>query len=56
MEANIVQHLYGLIHEPLFQVFLDVRKAYNLLDRERFLEVLRGYGMGPNMARLLKNY
>ena len=32
MEANMDHQLTGLCHEPLFQVFLDVRKAYDSLD------------------------
>ena len=27
-----------------------------MLDRERCLELLRGYGLGPNLGRLLENY
>ena len=33
LEAKIAQHLVGLAHETLFQVFLDVRKAYDVLNR-----------------------
>ena len=32
MEANMDHQLTGLCYEPLFQVFLDVRKAYDSLD------------------------
>ena len=35
MEGKLYQHLAGLCHETLFQVFLDLRKAYDLLDRGR---------------------
>ena len=56
MEANMHQKLEGIAHEPLFQVFLYFQKAYDSLDRERCLELLRGYGMGPNLAQLLENY
>ena len=52
-EAKLVQQLVGLEHEPLFQVFLDVRKAYVSMDRRRCMEILRGYRMGQNMARLI---
>ena len=55
-EANIAQQLAGLAHKPLLQVFLDVRKAYKLLDREWCLELLRGYGMGLNLSHILENY
>ena len=33
-----------------------MREAYDLLDWERCLELLRGYGLGPNLARILENY
>ena len=56
MEVNLAQQLDGLAHNPIFQCFIDVRKAYNSLEMGRCLEVLRGYGMGPNLARLLKSY
>ena len=41
METKLEQQLAGLAHEPLFQVFLGVRKAYDLLDREQCLKRLR---------------
>ena len=56
LEAKLSQQLSGIAHQTLFLVFLDIRKAYDSLDRVKCLEVLRGYGMGPNMDRLLKSY
>ena len=56
LEAKLAQKLAGITHEPLFQVLLDVRKAYDSLDRYQRLELLRGYGMGPKLARILDNY
>ena len=56
LKAKLDQQLAGLAHDPLFQVFLDVRKAYDSLDQERCLELLRGYRMGANLDRLLDNY
>ena len=32
LEAKLAQHLAGLVHKPIFQVFLDVIKAYDSLD------------------------
>ena len=40
----------------MFQVFLDVWKAYDSLDRGRCLEIFRGYGLGPNQDHLLGHY
>ena len=46
LEAKLVQQLAGIAHEPLFQVVLDVQKAYDSLYRGRCMDILRGYVMG----------
>ena len=50
------QQLAGIVHEPLFQVFLDVRKSYDSLDRGRCMEILLAYGLGPRLQQLLQPY
>ena len=42
--------------EVLYVIFLDLTKAYDALDRSRCLEILEGYGVGPNARRLLTTY
>ena len=42
--------------KTLFQVFLDLTKAYDALDRNRVLHVLDGYGVGPQVHQLLHNF
>ena len=37
-------------------IFLDLTKVYDALDRSRCLEILEGYGVGPNARRLLTTY
>ena len=54
LKTNMVQHLAGVFKDPLFQVFLDVRKACGLLYRKICMEVLNGYGLGPKLRRLLQ--
>ena len=54
LEAKLSQKLAGIAYDNIFQVLLYVRKAYNLLDRERCLELLREYGLGPNLAFSLR--
>ena len=34
LEVKLAQQLAGLVHESLFQMFWEVRKAYNSLDRD----------------------
>ena len=52
-EDKMEQQLAGIVHVPLFQVFIDVRKAYDSLDRGRCMEIVRGYGLGPNLLWIL---
>ena len=40
----------------LFQVFLDLKKAYDTLDRGQTLLILEQYGVGPKVRRLLHNF
>ena len=42
LEEKLSQQLAGLSPKHLFQVFLDIHKAYDSLYRGRFLEVLLG--------------
>ena len=56
LEAKLLQQLAAWREEVLYVIFLDLTKAYDALDRSRCLEILEGYGVGPNARRLLKNY
>ena len=40
----------------LFEVLLDLQKAYDALDWDRFLEIVAAYGVGPSTIRLLQTY
>ena len=37
-------------------IFLDLTKAYDALDRSSSLEILKGYGVGEIVRRLLREY
>ena len=37
-------------------IFLDLHKAYDVLGRSMCLEILEGYGIGPQARKLLKIY
>ena len=50
------QQLEGIVHEPLFQVIIDVQKAYGYFDRGIYMGILRGYGLDNNLQRLLQQY
>ena len=46
LEAKLLQNLSALREEVMYMIFLDLHKAYDLLDSSRCLEILKGYGMG----------
>ena len=53
---NLVQELTSVDHNPLFLVFLDLRKAYDTVDRDRLIQTLEGYGTGPHIFGLLETF
>jgi Reverse transcriptase (RNA-dependent DNA polymerase) len=42
--------------KTLSQVFLDLSKAYDTLDRDRTIQLLQAYGVGPRSLRILENF
>ena len=53
-EVKLAQQLAYLEQQPLFGIFIDLKKAYDAMDRERCLEIMVAYGVGPNLIRLLR--
>ena len=37
-------------------IFLNLTKAYDALDSSRSLKILKGYGVGDRVRRLLQEY
>ena len=56
MEAKLVQQLAYIEQSPLYGRFLDLRKAYDAMDRGRCLQILQDCGVGPNARRLVKAF
>ena len=56
LEAKLLQQLAAMKEKVPYVIFLYLNKAYDALDRSRCLEILEGYGVGPNTRRLLKTY
>jgi hypothetical protein len=40
---------------PMYMIFLDIKKAYDTLDRERTISLLKKYGIGDNICKILEN-
>ncbi len=56
MEVKLQQQLAWVDQEPLYQIYLDLRKAYDALDRGQCLKILAGYGVRPNLLCLQKKF
>jgi hypothetical protein len=56
LEAKLAQQLAHLEQEPFYGVFLDLKKVFDAMDRERCLLILEGYGAGPNMVKPICNF
>ena len=56
LEAKLLQQLAAMREEVLYVIFLDLTKAYDALDSSRSLEILKGYGLGQRVRRLLREY
>ena len=55
-EAKLLQQLTSMRTEILYAIFMDLHKAYDALDRERYLEILEGYGVGPWSRLIICSY
>ena len=56
LEAKLAQKLAGISNKLMLQVFLEVRKAFDSLNRGRYMGILRWYGMVQNTARLIDHH
>ena len=56
LEVKLAQKLTGIAHEPLFQVFLDVRKVYDSMYRGQCMVIMQEYGMVHNSLRLISHH
>jgi hypothetical protein len=56
IEAKLAQQLAWVEQEPLYQVFVDLCKAYDHLNQAKCLEVMTGYGVGPKLLHLQKYF
>ena len=53
LEAKLEMQWAAFTPVPYFQIFLDLAKAYDSINRDCLLDVLAGYGFGPNMIQFL---
>ena len=53
LEAKLLAQLQMRSDEPLYMVFMDLKKAYDTLDRTQALRILREYGVGEKLLRII---
>ena len=53
IEAKLAQELASIAQVAWYTIFLDLRKAYDAIDRARTMEILRKYGLGPRLIAIL---
>ena len=56
MEVKLLQQLAFIEQCPLYGVFLDLRKAYDAMDRSRCLKILQDCGIGFKTLRLIQRF
>ena len=56
MEAKLAQQLVFIEQEALYETFIDLRKAYDVMDCGECLEILEGYGVGLNILQLINTF
>ena len=56
LEAKLLQQIMDMLQEVLFDIFVDLHKAYDTLDRWCDLAVMKGYGVFPQVFCLLTRY
>lgn len=54
LEAKLEMQWAAFQSLPYFQIFLDLTKAYDSIDRDKLLDILAAYGFGPNTLRFLR--
>ena len=54
IETKLLMQLNIRMDNPIYLIFIDLKKAYDTLDREAAIRILSGYGVGPNIIRILR--
>ena len=56
IEDKILQNLITIMETVLHSILINLRKAYDALDRDRCLGILAGYGVGPSTLQIMRKY
>ena len=56
LEAKLIQQIIDMSEMVLRAIFHDLLKFYDALYRDRCLDILTGYIVGPRTLRILRTY
>ena len=56
LKAKLLHQLAVMREEVLYMIFLELHNPYDALNRDRYLDILEGYRMGPWSNRILQEY
>jgi hypothetical protein len=54
LEAKLQMQLASYLCQLLYQIFIDLTKAYDTLDRRCTLSLLQAYGVGPHIRSIIQ--
>jgi hypothetical protein len=54
IRAKLLMQLAQRQTKPIYMLFMDLKNAYDTLDRNRTLEILKGYGVGPKIRGIIE--
>jgi hypothetical protein len=54
MEVKLLAQMRCRSDEPLYLIFLDLKKAYDTLNRPQAMRILEKYGVGPKIRRIIQ--
>jgi hypothetical protein len=54
LEAKLQMQLAFYTCQPLYQIFIDLSKAYDTLDHVRTMSILKAYGVGPHTRSIIQ--
>ena len=53
-EVKLTQQLANMDQVTWYGICIDLKKAYKAMDRDRCIEILEGYQVGPKMRKLIQ--
>ncbi len=56
IKAKLAQQLEWRDQCPLYEIYVDLKKAYDAVNRGCMMGILKAYGVGPNLLRLQNSF